>query len=132
MRTSRQTALKIHIVQASYLFERDAYRRLLDVELYDVAGFALPTLVAYDDDLLAIEMTIVSPPFIVDFASARLDIPLDLIEDEGHTFFDFVQERFGEQTTDVLGVYEELIVHAGIYLTDLHPHNIKFRNKISS
>src|SRR4051812_3880297 len=84
--TSRPSALKIHDQLASYLVERDAYSRLLDLGVRRIIGFAVPKLVEYDDGLLAIEMSIVSPPFIVDFASARLDEPPDLIEDEGHTF----------------------------------------------
>jgi hypothetical protein len=37
----------------------------------------VPQLVHYDDELLAIEMTIVSPPFCLDFGGAYLDRPPD-------------------------------------------------------
>ena len=43
--------------------------RVRDVGLTDVAGFAIPTLIDHDDELLALEMQIVFPPFVVDFAS---------------------------------------------------------------
>jgi len=33
----------------------------------------IPKLIGYDDDLLTIEMTIVSPPFCLDSAGAYLD-----------------------------------------------------------
>ena len=77
-------------------------------------------------ELQIIEMSVVVPPFIVDFASARLDADPQLIEDAGNTMDDFVRSRFDDRTDIVMGVYCELINKAGMYLTDLHPHNIKF------
>lgn len=84
-------------------------------------------LLDYDDDLLALEMSIVSPPFALDFASAILDDPPDLIEDEGHTFYDFIQSRFDEHADEVMDLYHELANRAGMYVLDFHRHNIKFR-----
>jgi hypothetical protein len=124
--TSRLSAIKIHEQQASYRHELAAYMRLRDLQLTEVAGFNVPSLVDFDDGLLAIEMEVVYPPFIVDFASARLDFDPEFIEDEGNTLEDFVRSRFDEQTDQVMGIYHELIARAGIYLTDLHPQNIKF------
>jgi hypothetical protein len=126
-RTNRRSALKIHEQDASYRVERNAYMRLRDFEVTNVAGFALPELVEYDDELLAIEMTVVSAPYILDFASAIFDFPPDLIEDEGHTFEDLVRYRFGEQADEILSLHDELAVRAGIFLMDPHPHNIKFK-----
>ncbi len=101
--------------------------RFRDVGLDEVAGFAVPTLLGHDDHLLVLEMTVVVPPFVVDFASAVLDVDPELIEDEGHTIADMVRERFGDgRVDDVLGIREELIARAGAYLSDLHAHNIKF------
>ena len=38
-----------------------------------VRGFNVPELIAFDDELLVLEMTIVRRPFVLDFASAYLD-----------------------------------------------------------
>ena len=125
--TDRTTAVKIHERVESYRAERNAYMRFRDVGVTDVNGFAVPGLIGYDDELLAIEMEIVSPPFVVDFASAAIDVDPELIEDEGHTLADMVRERFGDDLAQaVLDVREELIARAGVYLSDLHGHNIKF------
>jgi hypothetical protein len=125
--TSRLTAVKAHDRVESYRAERNAYIRFRDVDLARVAGFNVPDLTEHDDDLLVIEMTIVRPPFVVDFASVVLDVDPELIEDEGHTLADMVRERFGDAgVDDVLGIRDELIVRAGAYLSDLHGHNIKF------
>jgi hypothetical protein len=125
-RTSRPSALKVHVAQQSYLYERDAYIRLREVDLRIAVGFVIPVLHDYDDELWALEMSIVTPPFAVDFASARLDFAPDLIEDEGHTLEDLVRDRFEDRAAEVLAFYHELVDRAGIYLTDLHLHNIKF------
>lgn len=74
----------------------------------------VPAMLDHDDELSAIEMEIVFPPFIVDFASARLDVPSDLIEDKGNTLVDLVRERFDERADQVLGLYYDLIARAGI------------------
>ncbi len=101
--------------------------RFRDVGLDEVNGFAVPALLSHDDELLVIEMTVVPPPFVVDFASAAIDVDPELIEDEGHTLADMVRERFGDDRCQVvLDIREKLIARAGVYLSDLHGHNIKF------
>src|SRR4051812_48974792 len=86
--SDRQTAIKIHLHAESYATEIKAYIRLRELDLTEIAGFAVPYLLDFDDELLAIEMSIVSPPYLLDFASAILDRPSDLIEDEGNTLVD--------------------------------------------
>jgi hypothetical protein len=124
--TNTGTAIKIHAIASSYLPERDAYIRLLARGIDHVAGFEIPVLLNFEDDLLALEMTVVSPPFVLDFASARLDSPPDLIEDEGHTLYDLMEDRFGDRASKVMELYEELAAKADLYLLDFHPQNIKF------
>lgn len=126
--TQRGSALKIHEQIESYAAERNAYMRLRARKIDVIAGFEIPLLYAVDDDFLAIEMSIVKPPYLLDFASAKLDSPPDLIEDEGHSLADLVFERFGERAAEIFYLRQQLEQHAGIYLIDIHPHNIKFSN----
>src|SRR4051812_11316294 len=54
-----------------------------------VHRFAVPKLISWDDDLLIVEIQVVSPPFILDFGKAYLDHPPDfdeqtMAEDEEH------------------------------------------------
>jgi hypothetical protein len=125
-RTSRWSAVKIHERPESYRAERNAYIRLRQVGLTEVAGFTIPILLSYDDVNLVIEMEIVTPPYVVDFASARLDVSEDLIEDEGHTLADVIRDRFDERAEEVIVLCDDLASAAGIYLTDVHRHNVKF------
>ncbi len=95
--SSRPSALKIHALETSYRIERNAYMRLGDLGVFEIAGFSVPAMREHDDDLLAIEMSIVMPPYLVDFASAIFDIEPDFIEDDGHTFEDFIRHRFDDR-----------------------------------
>ena len=45
------------------------------------AGLRVPRLLQFDDDLWVIEMTIVSRPFVLDFAGAYLDMPPDFSDE---------------------------------------------------
>jgi hypothetical protein len=53
--------------------ERDVYQRLQERHVVRVLGFDVPQLIRFDNDLWVVEMTIVSPPFVLDFAGAYLD-----------------------------------------------------------
>ncbi|MBE7494773.1 MAG: hypothetical protein HS117_07495 [Verrucomicrobiaceae bacterium] len=44
-------------------------------------GFAVPAYLHHDDGHLAVEMTIVRPPYLLDFAGALLDEPFDFHEE---------------------------------------------------
>ena len=76
-RMARQQPSKPLSASDFYLRERNVYFRLMDHEVRDVRGAAVPELLGYDDDLWVIEMTIVSRPFVLDFAGAYLDDPPD-------------------------------------------------------
>ena len=55
--------------------ERRVYERLREAHVLRISGFHVPQLVRFNDELMAIEMTIVTPPFVLDFAGAYLNSP---------------------------------------------------------
>jgi hypothetical protein len=67
------SAVKAHKQEADYRRERDIYLRLQREGITEIRRCHVPELIAYDDDLLIIEMTIVTPPYLLDFAGAFLD-----------------------------------------------------------
>lgn len=71
--TDRLSAVKSFRHEPLYVRERDVYLRLRSRNVTEVMGFEVPRLVSFDDDLWIVEMTIVSPPFVLDFAGAALD-----------------------------------------------------------
>lgn len=69
--TNRGTALKVLNNQQLYRQELAICQHLKTKSVRRINGFQVPQLVDFDDSLSIIEMTIVSPPFVLDFASAR-------------------------------------------------------------
>jgi hypothetical protein len=118
-------AIKAHQHADAYLRERDVYLRLRAADVREILGFTVPRLVRYDDELRIIEMTIVTPPFVLDFAGARLDIPPDFSEEVWAEWEAEKVEQFGSRWPKVraiLGALEDL----DIYVLDVSPRNIAF------
>jgi len=74
-----KTAVKIHREDEPYRREVAVYQRLREAGVRRTLGFHAPTLVRHQDDLLVIEMDIVTRPFVLDFAGACLDSPLSFL-----------------------------------------------------
>lgn len=109
-----------------YRRERDVYTRLSEAEVDSVAGCSVPRLLSFDDELWVIELEIVEPPFVLDFAGARLDQPLDYPEEVLSEWEAEKVEQFSEDWPRVRKVLSEFR-RLGIYLADVKPGNISFR-----
>ncbi len=123
--TSAPTAIKVFRYEQFYLRELGCYKRLQEFGVEAVAGHEVPALLGEDDALLVIEMTIVKPPYVLDFAAAYLDEPPSWPQD---VLDDWRLERMqvfsSEQWQTVERIIKELEIAYGIYLTDVHPGNI--------
>src|SRR5947207_15845046 len=75
------SAVKVHKEEEAYHREFRVYERLLENQLIEIEGFHIPQLLRADDELLVIEMTIVEPPFLLDFGGAYLDRPPEFPEE---------------------------------------------------
>jgi hypothetical protein len=120
-----QSAIKALHSAEFYFRERAVYQRLQDALVTDVMGFHVPQLIRFDDSLLVIEMTIVTRPFVLDFASAYLDRRPDFAEEIWTQWETEKREQFGERWTKVRAVLAAL-EEIGIYLTDVTPGNVAF------
>jgi hypothetical protein len=119
-------AVKFHRDRRPFELEYRVYERLHDNRITRILGFNVPQLLHFDEDFRAIEMTVVSPPFVLDFADARLDEPASGFSEE--VLAQWEEERaevFGERWTEVKSVLTELEL-LGIYLRDINPRNISF------
>jgi hypothetical protein len=125
--TDDGNAIKALIRHEFYVRERDIYRRLRERGIESVAGFNVPRLLDFHDELLVIEMQIVTPPFVLDFAGAYLDSQPSYANDPdvmGPWEEDKV-EQFGKRWPTVKRVMYAFRAH-GIYLSDIKPGNIEF------
>jgi len=126
-RTVQHTAVKFFDRIDRFERERDVYQLLTQRQILQIAGHNVPELVLFDNDLKAIEMTIVVRPFILDFAGAKLphevpDFDADVIE-EHHRH---LHELFDDRWLDALHVAEMFRLETGYTLLDIHPGNIAF------
>lgn len=116
-------ALKIFKDPEKYRRERDCYLRLAERGISECAGFNIPVLIHHDDDHLAVEMSIVDRPFILDFAGALLDERPDFSDQVMAETHQLWEDRYGEDLPLVEKALRDLR-HIGIYYLDVHHHNI--------
>ena len=124
--TRNGVAVKAHERLESYQAERDVYLRLLERGITDVCELTVPVLLNFDDDLRVLEMQIVSSPYLLDFASAWLDRAPDFPQEVIDEWHDRLRDSFGARFPDIMNVLETLANEAGVYMLDIHPHNVKF------
>ena len=125
MKLPGKHAVKAHKYAEAYVRERDVYQRLRQAGVSEVLGFRVPDLVRFDDELRVIEMNIVAPPFVLDFAGARLDFPPEFPDEVWEQWEAEKIEQFGPRWPEVravLGALEDL----DIYVLDVSPRNIMF------
>lgn len=125
-KSSDGTAIKGFKHRELYCKERDVYLRLHALDLFEVCGASIPHIFANDDDLWCIEMEIVAPPFVLDFAGAYLDVPPEYPDDVMAAWTAEKQEQYGEDWPWVQAIMRTM-AGAGVYLADVKPGNITLR-----
>jgi hypothetical protein len=120
-----RNAVKVHERPESYRRERDVYLRLRDLHVEFIQGHAVPQLVDYDDELLAIEMSVVARPFVLDFGGASLDHPPDY-EAETLEQWRIEKEVHFEHNWPIAALILAELRRYGIYVSDVNPGNIGF------
>ena len=124
-RTSRKSAIKVFERESNYIRERDCYRRLESQYVSQIEGFAIPRLIDCEDELLVVEMDVVSPPFLLDFGKAYLDQAPNFSAEVMSDWEEQQIEWFGERWPQVRSALYSL-ERLGIYYQDVRPGNIMF------
>jgi hypothetical protein len=124
--TTCQSAIKGLRYHNLYERERDVYLRLFNRGVFDVCGCKVPRLIDYEDRLLIVEMEVVTPPFVLDFAGAYLDDRPDFPAEVMRRWLREKAVQFGDDWPRVQSIMAELSGH-GIHLADVKPGNITFR-----
>lgn len=127
-KTSAGSALKILERPKNYRDELTAYQRLHAASVDEINGFSIPRLLGSNDALLAIEMSIVQRPYLLDFGKIYLDEPPPYWTDpqlmqNAHAEW---RELFGKRWPVVWAVLGVLRQKFGIYYVDPKPGNILF------
>lgn len=96
MSTDAGTAIKSLNNPRLYWNELSVYQRLKSLNLSSLSGFRIPKLIDFDDENYLIVMTLVKAPFVVDFASARLERPEPFDDDIVEYWHRQKREEFGD------------------------------------
>ena len=122
------TALKVFHGEEFFQRELAVYERLKAARVREILGFAVPQLIRADHELLAVEMTVVERPFVLDFAGAYLDNAEPWFDDEvWETWEADKREKFGPRWPEVQAVLAALEGY-GIHMLDVNPGNVAFRD----
>lgn len=127
--TDQQTAIKYLNYAEHYNRELRAYRILSALEIKSINGHAIPELIGWDDHKLAIEMTIVRPPFLLDFVSAYTDEEMDRLGFDDEVWQERQTtwaEHFGPRWAAVQSLCTSFHSQTGLTLLDLSLNNIRF------
>jgi hypothetical protein len=126
-RSDRLTAIKFFDTNERFNRELEVYQLLQSLDIHDIADHYVPWLIRSDDELRAIEMSIVERPFLLDFAGAKLPIEVpDFAQDVLDEFHARLEQLFGDRWADALHVAEMFRRTTGYTLLDIHPGNIAF------
>lgn len=120
-----KTAAKAFYRVATFERELEIYQRLREREMLDAAGFAVPQLIDFDEELGVIEMDLMAPPYILDFGKAYLDRKPDY---SAETLADWQEERielFGEQAWKRVRRALAALAGIGIHYYDAKPGNVE-------
>lgn len=124
--TDVDTAVKALGERRSYFNEVSVYLRLLDREITEVEGFTIPKLVRFDDELMIVEMGLVAPPCVLDFANAGVDGPLHEFPAEVLREQERENEEVFEDRWPIVRRIRSALRRHGVHIADLNPNNIMF------
>ena len=129
--TDQESVLKCLRYERLYQNERNVYQRLALLGCEEIAGFNVPKLINSDDELWIVEIQIVTPPFVLDFAGASLDRPsqifVEMSEDDQQEWIETSIEMYGDEWPLVETLLAQLRRHK-IFLADVKPGNISLRS----
>jgi hypothetical protein len=106
-----------------YVRERDVYLRLKACGAEAIRGCRVPRLLDYDDELQVIAMTLVTRPFVLDFAGAHLDQAPDFSEEVLADWLADKREQYGRRWPEVQAILAVLETY-GVFMEDVSPGNI--------
>lgn len=122
--SNRDSILKVFRRQDKFAAERAVYARLSSLNLTRLHGFRIPTFLDCDEQNSVLELSYVSPPYILDFAAATLDRPDPEFNPDDSNWLTEKSRLFGEKWAEVRNLLSALRQY-GINYIDVHNENIR-------
>ena len=123
--TNMQTAIKAFARIDNYRIELECYQRFRNEKITHIRGFEVPQLIDFDNELAVIEMSVVKPPFLLDFGKVHLDKRPDFPAESLQEWRDEMKELWEGHWPEVRLLLAALERY-GIYYLDAKPRNIMF------
>jgi hypothetical protein len=120
------TAIKVFWRDDTFERELAAYLRLRERKVTKIKHFKIPLLIDFDEELMVIEMQIVTPPFLLDFGKAYVDFRPEYSEDALACWEEQYRELWGEERWKIVRKLMANLTLVGIYYQDPTPRNIHF------
>ena len=124
--SDRPSAIKVFERPHSFATELSDYQLLTQHKVLQVNGHHIPQLLNHDNNLQLIEISIVQPPHILDFAKATLDTPPDFPPEVMAERYQHWADNFEDRWSQALDIINHFKHHFGIHLLDPSPANIAF------
>jgi len=119
-------AVKMHRYAEPFHRELSVYRVLKEKGITMIRNCHVPICIGYDASALALEMSIVTRPFVLDFAGAYIEDVPEFSDEIWEQWRCDQQERFGADWPSVETIISDLRSF-GIHMQDISPSNISFR-----
>lgn len=123
--TIQGSALKVFERERNYNAEVKCYQILERHGCCKIDIFNVPELLGYSDQLMVVEMTIVTAPYLLDFGKAYFQRP-DFSPEVWGDAKEKAKSEFGSDWQQVQDALYELQL-MGIYYVDENPRNIRCR-----
>ena len=125
-RSTRPSAIKVIVNAKNYRDELESYKRLKAANIHRLCGFDIPRLFGWDDTLQVIEMSIVQPPYLLDFGKVYFDGPPTEVYDQDRLkqYQAEARANFGSNWPAVAQLLYALQEKVGIWYVDPKPANI--------
>jgi len=120
------SAVKVHYDRHRFLNELHAYQVLSRIGLEHIGEFRIPVFRQYDDQLLIIEMSVVKPPYLIDFGKATIGKGQDWSDEHMAYWWEQVEDKFENDFAVASQIFEQLVRRTNIYQWDLNPSNLNF------
>lgn len=125
-RTADNTAVKAFNSEPSYRRERNCYQRLTDRGIQEIDGCRIPSFRGHSDELLIIEMGVVSVPYILDFGKAYIDCKPPYDAEQLASWDEELREIWGKKHYKRVRSILAQLQAVGICNLDAKPGNICF------
>lgn len=123
--TDAESVIKVHRNRMEFTNELIVYQKLAEKPRKQIQGFQIPKLIDYDESLWVLELSIVTPPYVLDFGRASLGSPPAGFDPESEDWISEKRRLYGNRWPEVARLLDALRL-MGIHFTDVHKGNICF------